>query len=59
MDALDSRFLRAFLVVAREGSIRRAAERLNMAPSAISRKLVEAEARLGVAWWSAAPRALR
>ncbi|WP_025029125.1 LysR family transcriptional regulator [Nitratireductor aquibiodomus] len=49
MDALDSRFLRAFLVVAREGSIRRAAERLNMAPSAISRKLVEAEARLGVA----------
>lgn len=48
MDALDSRFLRAFLVVAREGSIRRAAERLNVAPSAISRKLAEAEARLGV-----------
>lgn len=49
MDALDSRFLRAFLVVAREGSIRRAAERLNVAPSAISRRLAEAEARLGVA----------
>ncbi|MDZ5697472.1 LysR family transcriptional regulator [Chelativorans sp. M5D2P16] len=49
MDALDSRFLRAFLIVAQEGSIRRAAERLNIAPSAISRKLAEVEARLGVA----------
>ncbi|MBN8243535.1 LysR family transcriptional regulator [Nitratireductor aquimarinus] len=49
MDALDSRFLREFLIVACEGSIRRAAERLNIAPSAISRKLAEVEARLGVA----------
>lgn len=48
MDAFDSRFLREFLVVAQEGSIRRAAERLNIAPSAVSRKLAEAEARLGV-----------
>lgn len=48
MDALDSRFLREFLAVAQEGSIRRAAERLNVVPSAISRKVSEAEARLGV-----------
>lgn len=48
MDALDSRFLREFLAVAQEGSIRRAAERLNVVPSAISRKISEAEARLGV-----------
>ncbi len=49
MEALDSRFLREFLAVAQEGSIRRAADRLNVVPSAISRKITEAEARLGVA----------
>ncbi|MFV0384954.1 LysR family transcriptional regulator [Paracoccus sp. (in: a-proteobacteria)] len=48
-DTLDTRFLREFLVVAHEGSIRRAAERLNVVPSSISRKLAEVEARLGVA----------
>ncbi|SNT68538.1 LysR family transcriptional regulator [Paracoccus seriniphilus] len=48
MEGLDGRFLREFLVVAQEGSIRRAAERLNIAPSAVSRKLAEAERRLGV-----------
>ena len=48
MDPLDTRFLRDFLAVAHEGSIRRAAERLNVVPSAISRKIAEAEARLGV-----------
>lgn len=47
-DTLDIRFLREFLAVAHEGSIRRAAERLNVVPSSISRKLAEAEARLGV-----------
>ncbi|MDO6721660.1 LysR family transcriptional regulator [Celeribacter halophilus] len=49
MDVFDARFLREFLVVAQDGSIRRAAERLNVVPSAISRKIIEAEARLGVA----------
>ena len=49
MDALDARFLREFTTVAQEGSIRRAAERLNIAPSAISRKIAGIEARLGVA----------
>ena len=48
MDALDSRFLREFLAVAQEGSIRRAADRLNVVPSAISRKIADAEVRLGV-----------
>lgn len=48
MDTLDPRFLRAFLSVAQEGSIRAAATRLNVAPSAISRKIADIEARLGV-----------
>ena len=48
MESLSARFLSEFLVITQEGSIRRAAERLNIAPSAISRKLAEAEARLGV-----------
>ncbi|PVA10607.1 LysR family transcriptional regulator [Pelagivirga sediminicola] len=47
MDSLDPRFLREFLCVAQEGSIRRAATRLNIAPSAISRKITDIEARLG------------
>ncbi len=48
MDSLDPRFLREFLCVAQAGSIRGAAARLGVAPSAISRKITEAEARLGV-----------
>lgn len=48
MDPFDNRFLREFLGVAQEGSLRRAAERLNIAPSAVSRKLAAAESRLGV-----------
>ena len=48
MDAFDHRFLREFAIVAQEGSIRRAAERMNIVSSAISRKLTKAEARLGV-----------
>jgi DNA-binding transcriptional LysR family regulator len=48
MDAFDPRFLREFAVVAREGSIRRAAEEMNIVASAISRKISAAEARLGV-----------
>lgn len=56
MDALETSFLREFLAVAHAGSIRRAAERLNIAPSAISRKIAEAEARLGVALFDRSPR---
>lgn len=47
-DGLDHRFLREFLAVAQEGSIRRAAGALGIVPSAISRKLADAEGRLGV-----------
>lgn len=48
-EPFDSRFLREFLILAQEDSLRRAAARLNIAPSALSRKLAEAERRLGVA----------
>lgn len=47
-DAFDLKLLREFVVIAQEGSIRRAGERLGVVPSAISRKLSDAEARLGV-----------
>lgn len=46
MEVFDHRFLREFLVVAQEGSIRKAAERLNIVPSAISRKIADTEIRL-------------
>lgn len=48
LDAFDLKFLREFMVIAQEGSIRRAGERLGIVPSAISRKLTDAEIRLGV-----------
>lgn len=48
LDAFDLKFLREFIVIAQEGSIRRAGERLSIVPSAISRKLSDAEIRLGV-----------
>jgi DNA-binding transcriptional LysR family regulator len=41
---MDERALRYFLAVVREGSIRRAAERLNVAASAISRQIADLEA---------------
>lgn len=47
-DAIDPKFLREFRMVVQEGSIRRAAEALNIVPSAISRKLAETEAMLGL-----------
>lgn len=43
-----SRFLRYFVVVGRLGSIRRAAEELNVSASAIDRQLLQAEAELGL-----------
>ncbi|MDO5622418.1 MAG: LysR family transcriptional regulator [Paracoccus sp. (in: a-proteobacteria)] len=47
-DPFDSRFLREFLTIAQEGALRRAAGILNMAPSALSRRLAAAESQLGV-----------
>ena len=43
-----SRFLRYFVVVGRLGSIRRAAEELNVSASAIDRQILNAEADLGL-----------
>lgn len=48
LEAIDTRFLREFIIVAQEGSIRKAAEQMGIVPSAISRKLTDAEIRLGV-----------
>jgi DNA-binding transcriptional LysR family regulator len=43
-----SRFLRYFMVVGRLGSIRKAAEELNVSASAINRQILRAEADLGL-----------
>ena len=53
---LDSRLLRYFLAVVREGSIRKAAESQNVAASAISRQLSDLEARLGLQLLERVPR---
>ncbi|WP_046864349.1 LysR family transcriptional regulator [Microvirga massiliensis] len=47
-DALDSRALRHFLAVVRTGSIRAAADYINIAPSAVSRQIADIEHRLGL-----------
>ncbi|WP_210248986.1 LysR family transcriptional regulator [Methylobacterium sp. WL64] len=52
MDIFDHRFLREFLFVAREGSVRKASDRLNIAPSAISQRISEHEERLGIRLFS-------
>jgi len=43
-----SRFLRYFMVVGRLGSIRKAAEELNVSASAIDRQILKVEADLGL-----------
>jgi DNA-binding transcriptional LysR family regulator len=48
LDALDTRALRHFLAVVRTGSIRAAAEFINIAPSAVSRQIADIEHRLGL-----------
>lgn len=53
---LDSRLLRYFLAVIREGSIRKAADRLNVAASAISRQISDLEIRLGLPLLERLPR---
>ena len=53
---LDSRLLRYFLAVVRKGSIRRAAETLNVAASAISRQVTDLELRLGLPLLERLPR---
>lgn len=53
---LDSRLLRYFLAVVREGSIRKAADTLNVAASAISRQVSDLELRLGLPLLERLPR---
>jgi len=54
-----SRFARYFDVVARTGSVRRAAEQLHIASSAISRQLAIAEQELGVPLFERLPDGMR
>jgi DNA-binding transcriptional LysR family regulator len=53
---LDSRLLRYFLSVVQEGSIRKAADKQNVAASAISRQVSDLEARLGLRLLDRLPR---
>ena len=54
-----SRFLRYFVVVGRLGSIRKAAEELNVSASAIDRQILNAEAEIGVPLFERLPSGLR
>ena len=54
-----SRFLRYFLAVGRLGSIRRAADELNVSSSAIDRQILNVEAQLGVPLFERLPTGLR
>ncbi len=54
-----SRFLRYFVAVGKAGSIRRAADQLNVSPSAIDRQILNAEAELGLPLFERLPGGLR
>lgn len=54
-----SRFLRYFMAVGRNGSIRRAADELNVSASAIDRQILLAEAEIGAALFERQPSGLR
>jgi DNA-binding transcriptional LysR family regulator len=53
------RFLKYFDEVARAGSIRAAAERLHVAPSAVNRRIQDLEEELGLALFERLPRGMR
>lgn len=54
-----SRFLRYFMTVGRLGSIRRAADELNVSASAIARQILNVEAELGTSLFERLPSGLR
>jgi len=54
-----SRFLRYFMTVGRLGSIRRAADELNVSASAIARQILNVEAEIGVPLFERLPSGLR
>lgn len=54
-----SRFLLYFEEIARQGSVRQAAERLNVSASAVDKQLIRAEEQLGVSLFERLPRGMR
>jgi DNA-binding transcriptional LysR family regulator len=54
-----SRFLRYFMAVGRAGSIRRAADQLNVSASAVDRQILNAEADIGMPLFERLPTGLR
>lgn len=54
-----SRFLRYFMVVGRHGSIRKAADELNVSASAIARQILNVEAEMGTSLFERLPTGLR
>ncbi len=59
MQGFDLVTARLVLALAREGSIGRAAERENIAPSAVSRRIADLEARLGTPLFDRSPQGVR
>jgi DNA-binding transcriptional LysR family regulator len=59
MSQFDTVTARLVLAIAREGSIARAAEREHIAPSAVSRRIADLEARLAVSLFDRTPQGLR
>lgn len=56
---LFSRFMLYFDEIARSGSVRQAADRLNLSPSAVDKQLIQAEEALGVSLFERRPKGLR
>jgi DNA-binding transcriptional LysR family regulator len=59
MSPFDTVTARLVLAIAREGSIARAAEREHIAPSAVSRRIADLEARLAVSLFDRTPQGVR
>lgn len=59
MPQFDTVTARLVLAIAREGSIARAAEREHIAPSAVSRRIADLEARLAVSLFDRTPQGVR
>jgi DNA-binding transcriptional LysR family regulator len=59
MESLDAKELRMFMAVVRIGSIRGAAEHLQVAPSVISRQIAETERVIGLPLFSRTARGMR
>lgn len=59
MNALDPKALRYFVAVARIGSIRRAAEHMDLAPSVVSRAVADIEGQLGLQVFERTARGVR